>query len=96
MVYGSTIYFFGGEKSPIVSNNLVFAFDIIKGVWTKIKPNIENVPKVDSHSAVVYGQKMYIYGGYIPEKATYLSDMYAFDLETHKWELFYKSEKGGN
>lgn len=34
---------------------------------------------------------MYVYGGYIPEKASYLKDVYAFDIETKKWEIFYKS-----
>lgn len=90
MLHGSTIYLFGGEKSPINSNNLVFAYDIPNNQWSKIKPNID-VPKVDSHSAVVIGGKMYVYGGYIPEKASYLKDVYAFDIETNKWEIFYKS-----
>lgn len=84
VIYGATIYLFGGEKSPIVGNNIVFAYDIKGDKWSKIGPKID-VPKVDSHSAVVDGQKMYVYGGYIPEKANYLSDMYSFDLETKKW-----------
>jgi N-acetylneuraminic acid mutarotase len=57
----------------------VFAYNIKSNQWAKIKPNIE-IPKVDSHSAVLSGQKMYVYGGYISEKAIYLTDIYAFDL----------------
>jgi N-acetylneuraminic acid mutarotase len=48
-----------------MSSNLVFAYDIKTDKWSKIQPNID-VPKVDSHSAVLSAQKMYVYGGYIP------------------------------
>ena len=37
---------------------------------------------------------MYVYGGYISDKADYLQDIYAFDLATHKWEIIYKAGKG--
>lgn len=33
---------------------------------------------------------MLVYGGYIPNKAIYMTDMYSFDLEKMSWELFYK------
>jgi hypothetical protein len=33
---------------------------------------------------------MYVYGGYIPDKAAYMTDMYVFDFGLKKWELFYK------
>ena len=61
--------------------------------WKCIEPNIK-VPHVDSHCAVVIGEKMYIYGGYISDTAEYLEDIYTFDLNSHKWEIIYKSGKG--
>ena len=33
---------------------------------------------------------MYVYGGYIPEKAVYMNDIYTFDFETRKWEVHHK------
>ena len=37
---------------------------------------------------------MYVYGGYISDTAEYLQDIYTFDLNSHKWEIIYKSGKG--
>lgn len=66
------------------SNNLTFCYDIPSNKWTKIQPNIE-VPKVDSHAIVQTDGKMYVYGGYIPGKANYMTEIYAFDLEKKTW-----------
>lgn len=77
------------------SNNLVFVYEIGKDSWRKVKPNID-VPRVDSHSAVVIDNKMYVYGGYIPEKASYLIDMYAFNLDLKTWEIIYKGQNTQN
>ncbi len=49
---------------------------------------------MDSHSAVVLDDKMIVYGGYIPEKATYMIDMYLFDLEKKTWEVLYRGGSG--
>lgn len=88
-VYKDCIYLFGGEVSPINSNNITFCYDIQSNKWTKIAPNID-LPKVDSHSVALAGNKMLIYGGYVPEKATYMTDMYAFDFEKGTWEVFFR------
>lgn len=37
---------------------------------------------------------MYVYGGYMSDKADYLQDIYTFDLNSHKWEIVYKSGSG--
>ena len=38
---------------------------------------------------------MYIYGGYIPETAKYLSNIYCLDLEKYEWELIYEAKGSG-
>jgi hypothetical protein len=92
VVHKDILYLFGGEITPINSSNLIFAYDIPQAKWQKIRPNLD-VPKVDSHSAVVFEDKMLVYGGYIPEKATYLTDMYAFDFNGKTWEVYYQGGK---
>lgn len=54
-----------------------------------MKPNID-IPKMDSHCAVVCEGKMYVYAGYIPEKAEYVKDIYAFDFEKQEWSVEWK------
>jgi hypothetical protein len=33
--------------------------------------------------------KMYVYGGYIPEKAEYMRDIFCLDLDKWEWELVF-------
>ena len=46
-----------------ISSNTVYIHDFAVHYWKKLEPKIE-VPKVDSHCAVVIDSKMYVYGGY--------------------------------
>ena len=68
------------------SSNTVFIFDFISHNWKQVKPNID-LPKIDSQCAVAHDGQMYIYGGYVPEKAELLRDIYVFDLEKHEWKI---------
>lgn len=49
------------------------------------------LPGVDSHCVSVLGQKMYLYGGYIPSKAELMSDVYALDLGKLTWERVHQA-----
>ena len=51
------------------------------------------MPKVDSHCAVVIDSKMFVYGGYISDKADYMTDIYALDLTNFTWEIAFKGGK---
>ena len=61
-------------------------------VWKEPKVSGVQVPKVDSHAVTINGSKMYILGGYIPEKAEYMKNIYCLDLEKFEWELLYDSK----
>jgi N-acetylneuraminic acid mutarotase len=71
------------------NNNYVFVYSIKDDTWSKIVPNIA-LPKVDAHTSVLWEGKIYVYGGYIPEIATFMTDIYAFSLDKNTWELYYK------
>ena len=43
------------------------------------------VPKIDSHCSVIIDSKMYVYGGYMCDKADYMTDIYALDLTNFTW-----------
>lgn len=67
----------------------MYIYDFVTKNWRSIVPQID-IPKVDSHCAVVIDSKMFIYGGYVSDKAEYLTDIYAFDLQNQTWELYFK------
>lgn len=75
------IIVFGGEEASGDGSNSVYAYDIVDGNWKKVKTtNGDNIPKVDSHCASLVADVMYIYGGYISCKASYLKNIYALNL----------------
>lgn len=55
-------------------------FDFIEETWKKPKMTGKVPPKIDSHAACESDGKMYVYGGYMPETASYLRDIYCLDL----------------
>ena len=81
---------FGGEKGTTIGNDILYKYDFVSNLWSAIQPS-KDVPKLDSHSAVVVDSKMYVYGGYMSEQAENMRDVLAFDFESEKWEVVYRS-----
>jgi len=76
---------FGGERSAHSFGDVWF-FHFEDSMWEYIAPqgSLAPSPRFD-HTAVVSGDKMYIYGG--RSGKTILSDMWAFDLYARTWAL---------
>lgn len=81
---------FGGYGNSETYFNDLFMFDPELNEWKKIgkykdfRPNARH-----SHSAVVYGKYMYVFGGAtkIGKIPTILSDLFRYSFEEGKWEL---------
>ena len=86
---------FGGELHTNESSNAVYVFDFLENIWKEPKVSGVSVPKVDSHTATVVDSKMYVLGGYIPEKAENMKNIYSLDLEKYEWELVYEGKGKG-
>jgi len=84
LVWKNKLYTFGGWNgfSKTWYNDLhEFNFDTY--TWREINPSGEVPNKRTSHSAVIYNNKMYVFGGFSGEE--YLNDLHEFDLETETW-----------
>ncbi len=46
----------------------MYIYDFVTKNWRSVAPQID-VPKVDSHCAVVMESKMLVYGGYVSDRA---------------------------
>ena len=93
VVYKTYFVLFGGEVSSSESSNSIYIYDFVDEKWTK--PTITNsqiIPKVDSHSSFIVDSKMYVYGGYIPDKASYMKNIYCLDINTMKWSTVFESK----
>jgi len=64
------------------------------GLWRRffVKLLTKDAPNARvCHSALVYGDKMYIYGGHVPDAMNYIrdvkNDFYAYNFASKKWEF---------
>jgi N-acetylneuraminic acid mutarotase len=83
------IFLFGGEG--VVDGcyfNDSFTFDPANNTWSKVASSGRIPPARAGHSAVLLGNKLYIYGGYNSNgtKFFYFSDMYRLDIRSMEWE----------
>jgi len=93
LVWRDKLYTFGGWNgfSRTWYNDLhVFHFGTKH--WNMITPKGRPPIKRTSHSAVIFKDKMYVFGGFSGDE--YLNDLHEFDLETETWTEITKQCKG--
>eukprot|EP01130_Rhizamoeba_saxonica_P006864 TRINITY_DN2751_c0_g1_i3.p1 TRINITY_DN2751_c0_g1~~TRINITY_DN2751_c0_g1_i3.p1 ORF type:complete len:220 (-),score=41.55 TRINITY_DN2751_c0_g1_i3:625-1284(-) len=85
VAYKDYIYVFGGYNGQEMAYlNDVNMFDSTLHKWKHIKASKLKPSPRHSHSAVVYRNCMYVWGGIY--EGIPLNDMYTFDLDKHKWK----------
>lgn len=80
VVHKEKLVIFGGEMSTSLSSNTVFIYDFVTRKWKAVQSK-PDIPKVDSHCAIMVENKMYVYGGYVTDRAEYLVDVLAFNVD---------------
>jgi len=93
LVWKDNLYTFGGWNgfSRMWYNDLhVFNFETKH--WKLITPSGKPPVKRTSHSAVIYNNKMYVFGGFSGEE--YLNDLHEFDFETQTWKDISSTYRG--
>ena len=83
---GKSVYMFGGQEDDNRKLNDVWSFNCDDNSWSQVKfEQNDFLPTPRSgHSTVVYGQKIFIFGG-ILELTKELNDLVVFDLKTGKF-----------
>ncbi len=75
---------FGGFVDSGRENDL-WEYGFESGQWKKIEPITKEMPcKRSGHSAVIYQDKMYIFGG-VDDEINRLNDLWEFDLKKKTW-----------
>ncbi len=88
---GEKLFVFGGEGEAIFQRkalNDMHILDCERLTWSPItsKKGVSSPPPRFHHSATAVNNNILIYGGR-NEYNTHLSDIYAFDTETHEWKI---------
>jgi hypothetical protein len=92
VVYKTSMVMFGGQVHDGEGTNLTFLYDFNKAFWDKIAPS-PDLPKLDSHSAFMIDEVMYVYGGFKDKEAVYSNNIYALDMRSRTWSTFYQPDK---
>lgn len=81
VVYGDKLYVFGGQDDDNNKMGDLWTYDLGASRWAEIAPAEGGFQPIarSGHTAVVWGQKMYIFGG-ILELTKELNDMVVFDF----------------
>lgn len=78
------IYMFGGYVSRVGYSNDLFEYNIEKKTWKCVEQKGIIPERRYCHSAVVYNDSMYIFGGY--NGITKFSDLHKFHFSTCTWQ----------
>lgn len=95
VVFDDELVVFGGDagqNQDIYINNVkndFWRFNLIEGKWTKSHASHAGVPHVTEHSAVLYKDSMYYFGGC--KDHGYIDALARFDLRTGEVEHLYTS-----
>lgn len=85
VAYKNSFYIFGGFDGTSRVNDF-YEFDFTTMVWKRIVTNVANSSALPSprhsHSAVVYQDSMFVFGGY---DGSYRSDFYEYNFLNNTW-----------
>jgi len=88
VVYKNNMYIFGGNGGLVENySNNVLSYPLPfkpENVFTRIETQNTSPPARSGHSAVVYQNSMYVFGGW--NGHTSLSDFHSFNFETQTWK----------
>ena len=74
------MYVFGGLGPDAVELSDIYCLNLSTNHWTQIKPNSLDPPPLWGHSAVIFGPKMFIFGGFSNRK--FSNVIYSFEFGT--------------
>ncbi|XP_049809603.1 attractin [Schistocerca nitens] len=84
VVWRDSLYIIGGESFHRAE--MIYVYDFNGNVWETHHMDSKNVPQPRyGHSAVLFGDKIYVYGG-VEESGTISAELWAFDVNAKTWE----------
>ncbi|RZF37106.1 hypothetical protein LSTR_LSTR013802 [Laodelphax striatellus] len=90
VVWRDSLYIIGGESyyhpPPNELPKLIYVYDFNGKVWETHHMESRNIPTLRyGHSAVLFGDKIYVYGG-VKLGGVVCSELWAFDVSAKTWE----------
>uniref|UniRef100_A0A8R1HQR6 Kelch domain-containing protein 3 n=1 Tax=Caenorhabditis japonica TaxID=281687 RepID=A0A8R1HQR6_CAEJA len=83
--YDGKAYIWGGRNDDYGACNLMHEYDPKQNVWRKVNVDGFVPPSRDGHTAVVWNNQMYIFGGFEEDTQRFSQETYVFNFATNTW-----------
>ncbi|CAI2353093.1 unnamed protein product [Caenorhabditis sp. 36 PRJEB53466] len=86
VAHNGKAYVWGGRNDDYGACNLLHEYDPENNVWRKLEICGFNPASRDGHTAVVWNQKMYVFGGFEEDTQRFSQETYVFDFTCNRWK----------
>lgn len=83
--YNGQVYLWGGRNDIIGCRQTLHRYDPASNRWSLVPAQGQYPPARDGHSAVVWADSMYIFGGYEEREMRYSQETYVFHFPSGTW-----------
>uniref|UniRef100_A0A158PKZ1 Kelch domain-containing protein 10 n=1 Tax=Angiostrongylus costaricensis TaxID=334426 RepID=A0A158PKZ1_ANGCS len=83
--YRGRAYLWGGRNDDYGASSILHEFDPVLLRWRIVPVEGRVPPSRDGHSAVVVGDRMYLFGGFEEDLQRFSQETYVFDFLTNRW-----------
>lgn len=66
---------------------------LVTGKWQQLKPTGDKLPCLQEHSAVVYKDNIYVFGGEVGFSAGSETPLWVYDIKNNNWRKI-RTQKG--
>uniref|UniRef100_A0A0N5CD48 Kelch domain-containing protein 10 n=1 Tax=Strongyloides papillosus TaxID=174720 RepID=A0A0N5CD48_STREA len=85
VVWNDKIYLWGGRNDDHGASDLLHSYDPANNTWEIVNAHGRIPPARDGHTAVVWKNKMFIFGGFEEDHQIFSQDVFVFDFITNEW-----------
>ncbi|EFO95506.1 hypothetical protein CRE_09400 [Caenorhabditis remanei] len=83
--YNGKAYVWGGRNDDYGACNLMHEYDPAKNMWRKVEIDGFIPPSRDGHTAVIWNNQMFVFGGFEEDSQRFSQETYVFDFGTATW-----------
>jgi len=89
-IYNNQMYVFGGrcQEDPWAASNQLWALNLKTFTWRECETNGDVPDTRTTHCSAVYGNKLFIFGGYSEYRECKINTMAFLNFDTMRWESF--------
>ncbi|XP_018335554.1 uncharacterized protein LOC108744347 [Agrilus planipennis] len=82
---GNYVYVLGGRNGNLPMKDF-WRYNLVTGKWQQLKPSGDKLPCLQEHSAVVYKDCIYVFGGEVSFSAGGETPLWVYDIKNNSWK----------